>query len=144
MTFRACWQLSTCKTLKTFTVRLATPGSKLTSLSSNDHGYQEYSLIRTADKCRGKCFIGWDLASICKFAKKEMFILFLFLRQIWLLQAINILFISPFRDVLSVQEPHVNTCYKHFYYFVTEFDLIEKRELEPLVYVFTIFLYAAL
>jgi hypothetical protein len=29
-------------------------------------------------------------------------------------------------------EPHINTCYKHFYYFVTEFDLIEKRELEPL------------
>lgn len=29
-------------------------------------------------------------------------------------------------------EPHINTCYKHFYYFVSEFDLIEKRELEPL------------
>lgn len=29
-------------------------------------------------------------------------------------------------------EPHVNTCYKHFYYFVTEFNLIDKKELEPL------------
>ncbi|XP_007885239.1 MOB kinase activator 3C [Callorhinchus milii] len=29
-------------------------------------------------------------------------------------------------------EAHVNTCYKHFYYFVTEFDLINERELEPL------------
>ncbi|XP_078074866.1 MOB kinase activator 3C-like [Mustelus asterias] len=29
-------------------------------------------------------------------------------------------------------EAHVNTCYKHFYYFVTEFDLIDERELEPL------------
>ncbi|KAK2174213.1 hypothetical protein NP493_817g00018, partial [Ridgeia piscesae] len=30
-------------------------------------------------------------------------------------------------------EPHVNTCYKHFYYFVTEFNIVEKKELEPLV-----------
>lgn len=30
------------------------------------------------------------------------------------------------------QEPHVNTCYKHFYYFVREFDLVSSKELEPL------------
>lgn len=30
-------------------------------------------------------------------------------------------------------EAHVNTCYKHFYYFVTEFSLIDPKELEPLV-----------
>ena len=30
-------------------------------------------------------------------------------------------------------EAHVNTCYKHFYYFVTEFGLIDTKELEPLV-----------
>ncbi|XP_078417025.1 MOB kinase activator 3C-like [Cetorhinus maximus] len=29
-------------------------------------------------------------------------------------------------------EAHVNTCYKHFYYFVTEFELTDERELEPL------------
>ncbi|XP_073401619.1 MOB kinase activator 3A isoform X1 [Dendrobates tinctorius] len=29
-------------------------------------------------------------------------------------------------------EAHVNTCYKHFYYFVTEFNLIDTKELEPL------------
>ncbi|XP_052892415.1 MOB kinase activator-like 3 [Anopheles moucheti] len=29
-------------------------------------------------------------------------------------------------------EAHVNTCYKHFYYFVTEFDLMSAKELEPL------------
>ncbi|XP_046300204.2 MOB kinase activator 3A isoform X3 [Marmota monax] len=29
-------------------------------------------------------------------------------------------------------EAHVNTCYKHFYYFVTEFGLIDTKELEPL------------
>ncbi|CAH1786546.1 unnamed protein product [Owenia fusiformis] len=29
-------------------------------------------------------------------------------------------------------EAHVNTCYKHFYYFVTEFNLVDKKELEPL------------
>lgn len=30
-------------------------------------------------------------------------------------------------------EAHVNTCYKHFYYFVKEFSLIDPKELEPLV-----------
>ena len=30
-------------------------------------------------------------------------------------------------------EAHVNTCYKHFYYFVTEFNLTAHKELEPLV-----------
>ena len=29
-------------------------------------------------------------------------------------------------------EAHVNTCYKHFYYFVRQFDLVGERELEPL------------
>uniref|UniRef100_A0A8C0JH80 Uncharacterized protein n=1 Tax=Chelonoidis abingdonii TaxID=106734 RepID=A0A8C0JH80_CHEAB len=36
---------------------------------------------------------------------------------------------------LAVQLPseaHVNTCYKHFYYFVKEFNLIDTKELEPL------------
>ncbi|KAI0211553.1 MOB kinase activator 3B [Lamellibrachia satsuma] len=34
--------------------------------------------------------------------------------------------------VMMGAEPHVNTCYKHFYYFVTEFNIVEKKELEPL------------
>lgn len=29
-------------------------------------------------------------------------------------------------------EAHVNTCYKHFYYFVKEFNLIDNKELVPL------------
>lgn len=29
-------------------------------------------------------------------------------------------------------EAHANTCYKHFFYFVSEFDLIDPKELEPL------------
>ena len=33
----------------------------------------------------------------------------------------------------TLQEAHINTCYKHFYYFVTEFKLIDVREFEPLV-----------
>ena len=33
---------------------------------------------------------------------------------------------------MSGAEPHVNTCYKHFYYFVTEFDLINEKEFAPL------------
>lgn len=30
-------------------------------------------------------------------------------------------------------EAHVNTCYKHFVYFVTEFNLLRKEEIEPLI-----------
>ena len=33
-------------------------------------------------------------------------------------------------------EAHVNTCYKHFYYFVTEFDLVAEKEFEPLVSIY--------
>ena len=33
----------------------------------------------------------------------------------------------------SLQVPHVNLCYKHYYYFITEFNLVSKKELEPLV-----------
>ena len=29
-------------------------------------------------------------------------------------------------------EPHLNTCFKHFVYFIEEFQLVEKRELAPL------------
>lgn len=29
-------------------------------------------------------------------------------------------------------EKHINTCYKHFYYYVREFNLISPKELEPL------------
>lgn len=29
-------------------------------------------------------------------------------------------------------EPHVNTCYKHFYYFIMEFELVDPKELQPL------------
>lgn len=35
--------------------------------------------------------------------------------------------------VSSFQEAHVNACYKHFYYFVREFSLVETKEFEPLV-----------
>jgi len=30
-------------------------------------------------------------------------------------------------------EAHINACYKHFFYFVRNFNLVDKRELEPLV-----------
>nr|CAB3263890.1 MOB kinase activator 3A [Phallusia mammillata] len=29
-------------------------------------------------------------------------------------------------------EAHINACYKHFYYFVRNFNLVDRRELEPL------------
>jgi len=40
---------------------------------------------------------------------------------------------AHFRDIISLnEEPHLNTSFKHFIYFVQEFSLIEKRELAPL------------
>lgn len=36
-------------------------------------------------------------------------------------------------DLNVFQEAHVNTCYKHFYYFITEFELVVNKELEPLM-----------
>ncbi|KAJ8686291.1 hypothetical protein QAD02_022085 [Eretmocerus hayati] len=42
-------------------------------------------------------------------------------------------YIHHFDRIIALQaEPHVNTCYKHFFYFVTEFNLINQKELEPL------------
>ncbi|OCT97809.1 MOB kinase activator 3B isoform X1 [Xenopus laevis] len=37
------------------------------------------------------------------------------------------------RIIMMGAEAHVNTCYKHFYYFVTELNLVDRKELEPLV-----------
>ncbi|KAL9926624.1 MOB kinase activator-like 3 isoform X2 [Glossina fuscipes] len=42
-------------------------------------------------------------------------------------------YIHHFDRIVSIgAEAHVNACYKHFYYFVQEFDLISSKELEPL------------
>lgn len=40
---------------------------------------------------------------------------------------------AHFDDVITLQEEaHLNTSFKHFIYFVHEFNLIEKRELSPM------------
>lgn len=40
---------------------------------------------------------------------------------------------SHFKRIVNLgAEAHLNTCFKHFIYFVKEFDLIEERELQPL------------
>ena len=40
---------------------------------------------------------------------------------------------SHFNVVVSLnEEAHLNTSFKHFIYFVQEFDLIEKKELAPM------------
>ncbi|XP_061488865.1 MOB kinase activator 3C isoform X1 [Rhineura floridana] len=42
-------------------------------------------------------------------------------------------YIHHFDSIISMgAEAHVNTCYKHFYYFISEFSLVDQRELEPL------------
>ena len=41
---------------------------------------------------------------------------------------------SPvFQDILKLdEEAHLNTSFKHFYYFVNEYSLVDKREMMPL------------
>ncbi|XP_018013673.1 MOB kinase activator-like 3 isoform X2 [Hyalella azteca] len=42
-------------------------------------------------------------------------------------------YIHHFDRVVAIgAEAHVNTCYKHFYYFISEFQLVPPKELEPL------------
>ncbi|XP_046375593.1 MOB kinase activator 3B-like [Haliotis rufescens] len=42
-------------------------------------------------------------------------------------------YIHHFDKLVAIgAEAHVNTCYKHFYYFVNEYTLVDKKELEPL------------
>ncbi|KAL7867298.1 hypothetical protein AOLI_G00151120 [Acnodon oligacanthus] len=42
-------------------------------------------------------------------------------------------YIHHFDSVCNMgAEAHVNTCYKHYYYFISEFSLIDHSELEPL------------
>ncbi|KAF2356985.1 MOB kinase activator family [Trinorchestia longiramus] len=42
-------------------------------------------------------------------------------------------YIHHFDRVVAIgAEAHVNTCYKHFYYFICEFELVPPKELEPL------------
>lgn len=43
------------------------------------------------------------------------------------------IYYEHFNQVCQLQEePHLNTSFKHFIYFVQEFDLVEKKELAPL------------
>ena len=35
-------------------------------------------------------------------------------------------------DGCAGAEPHLNTCFKHFMFFILEFSLVERKELEPL------------
>jgi MOB kinase activator 1 len=43
------------------------------------------------------------------------------------------IYYSHFQKIVSLaEEAHLNTCFKHFYYFVDEFRLIDKKELAPL------------
>ena len=40
---------------------------------------------------------------------------------------------SHFQDILKLdEEAHLNTSFKHFYYFVNEYSLVDKREMMPL------------
>ncbi|XP_074122125.1 MOB kinase activator 3C-like [Sminthopsis crassicaudata] len=43
-------------------------------------------------------------------------------------------YIHHFDGIIAMgTEAHVNTCYKHFYYFIQEFSLMDHQELEPLM-----------
>jgi len=43
------------------------------------------------------------------------------------------IYYSHFAKIVSLgEEAHLNTCFKHFYYFISEFQLVEKKEMAPL------------
>eukprot|EP01095_Lingulamoeba_sp_RSL-Kostka_P008992 TRINITY_DN306_c0_g2_i1.p1 TRINITY_DN306_c0_g2~~TRINITY_DN306_c0_g2_i1.p1 ORF type:complete len:229 (+),score=67.94 TRINITY_DN306_c0_g2_i1:118-804(+) len=43
------------------------------------------------------------------------------------------IYYNHFQNIVGLgEEPHLNTCFKHFYLFIVEFNLVEKRELAPL------------
>jgi len=43
------------------------------------------------------------------------------------------IYYSHFQKIVTLgEEAHLNTCFKHFYYFIDEFDLVEKKEMIPL------------
>ena len=43
------------------------------------------------------------------------------------------IYYEHFNQVIQLQEEaHLNTSFKHFIYFIQEFDLVEKKELAPL------------
>ena len=43
------------------------------------------------------------------------------------------IYYSHFHKIVSLgEEAHLNTCFKHFYLFIKEFNLVKKDELEPL------------
>jgi len=40
---------------------------------------------------------------------------------------------SHFNTIVSLgEEAHLNTCFKHYYYFICEFNLVDRKELAPL------------
>lgn len=43
------------------------------------------------------------------------------------------IYYSHFNKIMALgEEAHLNTTFKHFYYFVDEFELVDKKELAPL------------
>jgi len=43
------------------------------------------------------------------------------------------IYYSHFEEICSLEEEaHLNTCFIHFYYFIREFDLVDKKDLLPL------------
>jgi MOB kinase activator 1 len=43
------------------------------------------------------------------------------------------IYYSHFHKIVSLgEEAHLNTCFKHFYYFICEFNLVDKKEMQPL------------
>jgi len=43
------------------------------------------------------------------------------------------IYYSHFNKIVSLgEEAHLNTCFKHYYYFIMEFNLVDKKELAPL------------
>ena len=45
------------------------------------------------------------------------------------------IYYSHFEKIVSLSaEAHLNTCFKHFIFFVLQFDLVDSKELQPLAH----------
>lgn len=90
-------------------------------------GYMSWCLFRKKNLLCNFCF----LYSGVPFPKNFLSIAKTILKRLFRVYAH--IYHQHFKEVVQLsEEAHLNTSFKHFIYFVQEFNLIERRELAPL------------
>lgn len=90
-------------------------------------GCMSWCLFRKKNLVRNFCF----LYSGVPFPKNFLSIAKTILKRLFRVYAH--IYHQHFKEVVQLsEEAHLNTSFKHFIYFVQEFNLIERRELAPL------------